>query len=607
MTRGSPVQAAIWGAAGLALLATTAWVWWSLHGSWALPLGAIRIPTPGHLMFMALWSLGGGAGAVLLAGGIVRLGSAEHRRAVGWVRSVPTPVFVGAGTVSAAVLAGWVAVAVLLGGPITDDATVYRFMAQLVGHGQLTGRVPADPVFWDRAFMVTDDRWYGHFFMGWPILLAPFERVGLGLLANPILHAGTVPAVYWIARRAVGEVWARTAMGLFVLSPFALLVSGTLLAHTATLFFLAWALVGLLRALDERPPGWSHALFAVGLCLAFWCRPLTAIGFGTPWLAMWLVSIVRRRSWASFAIFAVPVLILAAGFLAVVAAQTGSPFRPSYAALVADAEASGWRFAHLRKSSGGWVDGLRLWNPPPLTSIVQGLLRFSVVAWGIPLAIVAVIRVPWRAREAGVHLAAVAGFCVSHAFMGDPGIDTVGPVHLYELLLPLTVLLVLAAERSARIDGAWPGALLVAGVLASILVYLPVRMWTAHQVAVGVHRTTDAIAAVPAPAIIYVPMGPFTRPCQPGDPLPFVFWRLNPDPWLSGPRLMANHLDVGLDRAHRAEHFPDRNAYIMVRPVDACVPTLVDLDSAQADLIPAGRQRLPGPEEAVDPAVLELP
>ena len=78
--------------------------------------------------------------------------------------------------------------------PVTDDESTYLFAAQHLGDMRLWVTSPADKLFWDRAFMINDGRWYTQYFLGWPALLAPFTALGVSALANPIYFSLTIPA-----------------------------------------------------------------------------------------------------------------------------------------------------------------------------------------------------------------------------------------------------------------------------------------------------------------------------------------------------------------------------------------------------------------------------
>ncbi|HEY7868369.1 MAG TPA: hypothetical protein VIF59_04025, partial [Methylomirabilota bacterium] len=132
---------------------------------------------PPEVAFLLHYLLFGTAAAILLAAafdaavgrrlvtGFERLGSRSSRSA--WTVAV----------LGSALVAGLITGArytVLGDTAITDDETVYRFMARTFAGGRLY--VPSMPEavrpFFDHQFVVNDGKWYGIYFPGHPLALA---------------------------------------------------------------------------------------------------------------------------------------------------------------------------------------------------------------------------------------------------------------------------------------------------------------------------------------------------------------------------------------------------------------------------------------------------
>jgi hypothetical protein len=132
---------------------------------------------------------------------------------------------------------------------------------------------------------------------------------------------------------------------------------------------------------------------------------------------------------------------------------------------------------------------------------------------------------------------------------------------------------------------------LAALLLVSWTAYWPIRARSQHRVASAV----AFVYGLPGRfgldrAVLFAPV-PYVPSCLASPASPQLgWWPLN-DPDFENPILYANHISLEDDRRLVAEHFPDREGFVIVHSADCRVgiaPLASDLDPAQ---IPPG---LPG-------------
>lgn len=582
----------------LALGALTAIAFWVVGAvwfdGWALGLGSTLAPTWHHFVFLVFFTLFGSVTAALLARGL--------RRALpdmGALRPLSDRTFLVWATALGLLVPLALRVFVLHGADITDDESLYRFAATLLAQGHVTA--PSHPwrLFFDHAGVVNGGRMYTQYFLGWPAFLGVGVLLGMPSLVNPVLSALTVPALYLLARRLVSRGWAQAVVLVFLLSPMLQLLAATELAHTSELFCLAWAAWLAFEAVDRPAARWPATLLAVAFSAAFFTRPLTALGIGGPFVALWVVGWWRGgRPAASAVAFVLPAALMGGLFLAVNAAQSGSPWTPAYLAWHAYAVRDGYRFSGLDPAAPPHMPNLVFTGILPMARTwLIGVMRMNFALLGWPTAFF-FLPLALGARGSRVLWASLALFLLLCLPLHDPGIDTVGPVHFAGLALPVLLLTGVGLSawtdrRRARGDAfaaGTPLAVLAAVLLCDVLLYSPARIGTVSEVA--------RLAGAPARllrehdvrnAVVFATV-PYARACEPGAAVPSVpfvrWWPLN-RPDFSNPVVQANHLSVARDRELVGRYFAGRTGWILHWTRD-CTLHLVPLASADPKAIPNG-------------------
>lgn len=553
---------------------------WGFGIGWELQLGSDGVPRPGHLVFQLAWTAVGSLVLVTLATGLERhRASLERIAAAGRDQTWMGAVVVGA------VAAAWLTHTVVFSGhALTDDEGAYQFMAQVLLSGGVSATPPADTLFHDRVFMILKGgRWHAMYFLGWPALLAPFEAMGASHLANPTYHGLTTGLVFLAGKRIGGSAAARVSGILWAFAPMNVLAAATLLSHTSCAFALCVALLGAVHARDYQ--GWTGLAVGAGTAVAFCIRPLSAIGIGLPLVIFWVwhATINGRQRAIQAAGFALPVVSLATLFFLVNQWQHGDPFQVGYQAYMTYAEGNGFRFSAWPKEGPTvQVANLRFDPQHILTNTPVGLWRFANALLGAPLILVLMFR---RRLHTGTALllASSVSFIVSHLFLAAPGIDLFGPTHMFELGLP--ILLLLGVQMAEAGSWGW--------LVAAILVVAPVpflfRAMTLSELA-------SRAGAVPAltddldHGIVFVPGWEWAPNCDLNRSHTYRFGREVSRPDLDGRIVWANHLDVGRDRRYASRHHQTRTAWLVTYDEATCAHGLVELHSKEAESEPPGRQ-----------------
>ena len=571
------------------------------HG-FHLEVGSIASPRHGLLTFFMVYGVLG-----LIAGGLVAKGLA---RRPGFVDAVKRAVSVGsdrafvATAVGVALAMGLIArVVVLQGGPLTDDETCYHFAAELLTQGRVYADSPPMKLFFDRTFMINDGRLYSQYFLGWPALLSIGVLLGVPGAVNPMLHALTMPALWFIGRRVAGPVGARALVLLALSSPFLWLGAGTMLSHTACLCALTWTAAAAMRSRDDDAGLGIDAAVGCLFAVAFFIRPTSALGAGLPLLVWWAWGLRQRLSVARIAAFAVPAGGLAALFFAVNALQNGDVLMVAYQRRIAYAAENLHRFVPGPESkavANFGVEGLGALLANQAAALLR--LNFAVLGWPASLLLAFAAGTGRHARLFGGSLLC---FFAVHAVISDVGVDSYGPTHYTETVLGWLVLTVIAARRLSKQgataeERALPVAAALSFALVAALAFTPVRAATAYRLATDI-RTPLAAADDLSNAVVFS-APPFTRACasRPGNG--FVYYRPNNDPDLTNDVLWVNHLTLERDQQLMTHMFPDRRGYLLTWSEDECSAVAHPLGSLDPAKVPdAYDEALIASDGAADP------
>lgn len=593
---------------GLGLLVVACGLAYAFHaiggqffGDWALDVGRITLPAPRVMYFSGFWMVIGGLACWALATGMAMLFDFGENDDPPWYRR--DGVWIAACALTAFIVPAFIRAFVLEGAPLTDDEYSYLFMARVLADGQLYAQSLPEPIslFFDRGHMINGGRWYAQYFVGWPALMAPGVWLGIPGWMNPLYASLTVVPLFLVLRRLGGSRTARYGTLLFVVAPFSFIAAATLSSHVTTLLFIIatwWALIETRHTPDR---GRWHLLTAVFFSIAFFIRPLAALGAAGPAVGIWVYDrIVADSTWTeTFSrgwIFVLPAVVFAALFLGVNAAQTGDPLQPAYQAFHDYASENGYRFSGTSPNPEREVANLRFDDlERQAATLGLGLFRFNIAAFGWPLSLAFVLVAAGR-RDWTLWLSA-GGYLLTRAFLHDPGVDTYGPVHFYELLWPLIGLSAIGLTQlrkwcSGLDDGArpwlrqWPKAAVISCTFLAATCYLPYRLATVGELATAANLPMRAATQQTDTSSVVFASRPFANPCATKPARSFALWRPTNPPDLKSQLLWVNHISVKDDR-RLMKYFPDREGWILLW-TDDCKLNMVPLDEANPVRVPDG-------------------
>lgn len=579
------------------------------YGNYVLDLGSIGWPTPGYVVFAGLWAIFGTGAAGCLGLGLARLVSLTGRDTSFIDRSCRGSdlYWIALGSLGGLAIPLILRAGLLHGAPIADDESVYRFQAELLASGRLRAISPPLKLFFDRVLMVNDGHLYAAYFLGWPALMVPGVGLGCTGLMNAVYSALTVPPLFLVARRLTSSFWAKVGILLYLLSPMLMVGAATELAHTSCIMCLAWMTWFVFRARDEDAPWWSHTGVALLFSLAFFVRPLSALGMALPLLTWWLVG-SRRLPAVHLAprlgAFVVPALLMAGLFLTVNKLQNGGFMTTSYERSTAYMRENGYRFSQWDEQALQ-----HYFRRPPITElptlVAAPLFRLNFDLFGWPCSFFLTFFAGARRRAGLLWLSALSFLFMQHvALPYDSGIDSFGPVHYSELAWPVLLLSVLglrglygkARARSSLGSAAplrvqrmreWlPLTVALALVVVALSDFVVVRFRSLARIASNVNMPRDAVRSAGLhQAIVFVPR-PFAPNCRSAPTRHFVFWWPNNDPDLTNDVLWANHVSLEQDQRLMG-YFPDRKGYVLAW-VPPCNVQPRALDELQPGSFPDG-------------------
>jgi hypothetical protein len=520
----------------------------------------LRRPTAGELGFAWRYLLLGAPASAILG---YALAPWVARAAKGGA-APRAPLWIA---LAAAAAVGAVGFAVLHDAPVTDDEYVYLFQARLLTRGLASAPAPEAPDFFVNAFVLTrDGRWFGQYPPGHPLILAPFVAAGAPRLASILLALCNVWITAAVVRRMFGPGWAMVGASLLALSPLFLLTSATLLSHSTCYLGVAAAALGVLH-LRDRPGVPGAALAGIGLGLAVVTRPYTGLTVGGVVGLAAAVVLVRSRSPRAIAAFALPLAVWAAFFLVYNHAATGNALTTGYQAIRGEGQ--------VELGFGTVIEGFDPHTPlRGLYNVVVHAMRLHLWAFGWPL-LAGVAAAGWWAgrrarpdRDTAVALRwAWVAFGVglpAYLLYWSIGVNDTGPVKLFELMLPVTVLTTAALRSAVRRGRYGPAAWAAGSVVVGLAAFWPGRLMHLDRTAGQVLEPYRAVArAVTPPAVV------FTENVQPRAARSWVYGRPNPAPDLEDPVLFVRDLgprNLELIRIHPGRT-PYRLRYQGERPV----------------------------------------
>ncbi len=468
--------------------------------------------------------------------------------------------------------------------PHIEDEMAFVWQAQVYARGQLSVASPAHPKNLMTPFVVD---YHGQRFAkyppGWSVVLAFGYLLGARAWVNPLLAGLAVWLTYRLGQKVFTPAVGLLAAFLTLISPFFLMLSGSLLSHTWSLvlslaFVLAWldtftvtkheghqdhkelSKESFVSLVFKSPPCWMTSLVA-GLTLGLLAltRPLTAVGVALPFF-LHALFLLWRGGWdvRLLVLFVGAVSLLVSALLLLWQyALTGNPFTNPYT-LWWSYDNVGFGPAVGRQDGGhnlfwGWISLKKA-----LTTGWRDFFGWGDFSWlFLPFGLWAVRR-NRPAWLIGSVFASLAGAYLLYW----TGSMTFGPRYYFEGFHSITLLSAVGCLglagwsktkgwKNSRFIGV--AALLIFLVGYNLFSYLPTRLQEMRGL-YGIERadllpflTQEARALTPAIVVVYI-QETWT---DYGALLDLQ------DPWLTSPFIFALGQSAATSSALRAD-YPDR-------------------------------------------------
>lgn len=394
---------------------------------------------------------------------------------------------------SGLIITGWISDDVFERIPHIEDEFAYLWQAEVMAEGLISLPSPETP----RAFLVPfvvdhEGQRFAKYPPGWPAALSIGARVNLPWLVNSLLAGFSLWLIYRLGTKILGRGVGLLAEVLTLSSPMFLMLSGSLLAHTLSLFLalvfqLAWLDSFPLRGVsrEQRAPDGLVLLAGAGsLGLLVLTRPLTAVAVAFPFALHGIFLLARGTPGErkKLLILALVTSCVASLLLIWQWALGGSPFRNLYTLW--------WPYDRLGFGAdiGVTESGHNLYWALQnvhfnLSAGIHDLFGWRYLSWlFIPFGLIVLC----PKRDGKLVLAVFISLVVAYGVYW-PGSWLYGPRYYYEGLPSLTICSAAGIAWLGDWLGNWRNAvrwrrLSVFGITAllvimNIVFYFPARVW----------------------------------------------------------------------------------------------------------------------------------
>ena len=215
--------------------------------------------------------------------------------------------------------------------PHIHDEVSSLFQARILLSGHFTVPSPPARESFDFPHTINNGRWYSMYPPGWPFLLALGVLIRAPWLINPILGALTILLLYFLGLEIHGRRTGILAAVLGSVSIWLLLMSATMMTHSASMFFNGVFLLFFFRSL-KRPGVRNGLLAGFAFGIAYLVRPYNALVFSLPFLIVlaWRLLKEFKARWKNALAMILPAVLCGGFFLFYNAMTTGHAFTPGY-------------------------------------------------------------------------------------------------------------------------------------------------------------------------------------------------------------------------------------------------------------------------------------
>lgn len=463
---------------------------------------------------------------------------------------------------------------VFLGEPVSTDEGSYLFQAYSLGDGQLSRPLPpmatAIKRSHDMKIMDREIGWVSRYPPGHAIWLLPGVMLDWPFLMVMISVFLTLFLLFGVSRLFKINGWI--AVVLIALSPFFLLMSGTLMSHTSGILAVSLMLWSYLKL--NQTGRWGYGLVAgMAWALLFLNRTYSAALIALPFAVDALYNLFRhwreRRVWMGTIAFGGSAILGIGVYMGYNFLITGDPGHATYL-FYESSESLGFGVRRLQAASVVHTFGRGLRNA------WDNLVVLDRWLWGISgggVAVSILFMLGWQKRWSLLFLGACLCLVGGYVFFWFPGPRHIGPAYYYELLpfiimgaaLGLSRLLTwLSLRRRLQIATCSLGLLFLTFISSGFILEQKAYF---NEALAGQQQLNALVTSLPAGSLVFL-----KRPDYP----PFGKLTVNKRGEASDQLVMRSFGQ--LDQAI-ARHYPDREAY----RIDGKTYTVTQLPAADSD------------------------
>ncbi len=231
--------------------------------------------------------------------------------------------------------------------PLAMDEYMPVFQAQVFAEGEIYGHFPPELIprlipafFLNKTFIaasLTTGKVISTYLPGFALLLTPFVKLGMPWALNPLLSAGTLLLIWYLARRLSDDPLAPGWAVLLTLASPVFTVHGISYYSSTALLFINLLFMALLLERSMKRTFAAGVVGSLGLTLS---HPVAHGLFALPWIA----AMLWKRRWKSLTVLAagyLPLaLILGLGWLQVrstISAENAAAMTAAATAVAAEA------------------------------------------------------------------------------------------------------------------------------------------------------------------------------------------------------------------------------------------------------------------------------
>lgn len=176
--------------------------------------------------------------------------------------------------------------------PHVNDEIDYLFQAKLFKSGRLYAPSPCGRESFDFPHTINNGRWYSQYTPGFPLLLTLGLIFRAPWIINSFLASLAIIFFYFLGKEIYNHKIGLLASLLGSVSIWFLLMSSTMMSHTASLFFTALFLLFFFRSL--RSASFQNGVLAgASWGMAFLIRPYNAVLFSVPFLIYFAFHLLK--------------------------------------------------------------------------------------------------------------------------------------------------------------------------------------------------------------------------------------------------------------------------------------------------------------------------